>query len=100
MGHKMGRNFRNRKRDSSLTDRKDWLPGLDANVSVRLQMLAWEEDLHYGLTKWIAYKVGFSLADAETIALARRLFEVCQCRSKSAGSCLPSQCTRPPFWRA
>ena len=32
-------------------------------------LLAWEEDLHYGLTKWLAYKAGFSLADAETIAL-------------------------------
>lgn len=31
--------------------------------------LAWEEDLHYGLSKWLAYKVGFSLADAEEIAL-------------------------------
>src|SRR6267143_5640684 len=29
----------------------------------------WQEDLHYGLSKWLAYKAGFSLNDAETIAI-------------------------------
>ncbi len=29
----------------------------------------WEVDLHYGLSKWLAYKAGFSLNDAETIAI-------------------------------
>lgn len=28
----------------------------------------WQEDLHYGLSKWLAYKAGFSLEDAEAIA--------------------------------
>jgi hypothetical protein len=30
----------------------------------------WETDTHYGLTKWLAVKAGFSLEDAEVIALA------------------------------
>ena len=29
---------------------------------------AWETDLHYGLTKWLAVKAGFSLEEAEIIA--------------------------------
>ena len=29
---------------------------------------AWETDLHYGLTKWLAVKAGFSLDEAEIIA--------------------------------
>lgn len=29
---------------------------------------AWESDFHYGLTKWLAIKAGFSTNDAETIA--------------------------------
>jgi hypothetical protein len=29
---------------------------------------AWETDLHYGLTKWLGVKAGFSLDDAEIIA--------------------------------
>jgi len=29
---------------------------------------AWEGDVHYGLTKWLAFKAGFSLHDAELIA--------------------------------
>ena len=29
----------------------------------------WEADLHYGLSKWLAFKAGFSLNDAETIAI-------------------------------
>lgn len=28
----------------------------------------WEVDMHYGLTKWLAFKAGFSLKDAELIA--------------------------------
>ena len=28
----------------------------------------WETDLHYGLTKWLAFQAGFSLQDAEVIA--------------------------------
>jgi hypothetical protein len=31
-------------------------------------LLAWEQDLHYGLTKWLAFQAGFSLQDAEIIA--------------------------------
>src|SRR5271156_5474506 len=31
-------------------------------------LLAWEMDVHYGLTKWLAFQAGFSLADAEVIA--------------------------------
>lgn len=31
-------------------------------------VFAWEADTHYGLTKWLAYKAGFSLVDAEMIA--------------------------------
>jgi len=30
--------------------------------------MAWEMDVHYGLTKWLAFQAGFSLADAEVIA--------------------------------
>ena len=30
-------------------------------------LLAWEMDLHYGLTKWLAFYAGFSLDDAEII---------------------------------
>src|SRR5712671_4511517 len=33
-----------------------------------MRTLAWEKDLHYGLTKWLAFQAGFSLDDAETIA--------------------------------
>lgn len=29
---------------------------------------AWEADVHYGLTKWLAFEAGFSLEDAEAIA--------------------------------
>lgn len=29
---------------------------------------AWEPDVHYGLTKWLAFEAGFSLEDAEAIA--------------------------------
>jgi hypothetical protein len=32
-------------------------------------LLAWETDLHYGLTKWLAVKAGFGLEQAEKIAL-------------------------------
>ncbi len=32
-------------------------------------LFGWQEDLHYGLSKWLAYKAGFSLNDAETIAI-------------------------------
>jgi hypothetical protein len=35
---------------------------------VAIRAAAWEKDLHYGLTKWLAYQAGFSLDDAETIA--------------------------------
>ena len=31
-------------------------------------LFAWEMDLHYGLTKWLAFYAGFSLGDAEIIA--------------------------------
>jgi hypothetical protein len=31
--------------------------------------LAWETDTHYGLTKWLAVKAGFTLQEAEAIAL-------------------------------
>jgi len=31
--------------------------------------LAWETDTHYGLTKWLAVRAGFTLQEAETIAL-------------------------------
>jgi hypothetical protein len=31
-------------------------------------LLAWEMDVHYGLTKWLAFQAGFSLVDAEVIA--------------------------------
>lgn len=31
-------------------------------------LMAWEMDVHYGLTKWLAFQAGFSLADAEVIA--------------------------------
>jgi hypothetical protein len=31
---------------------------------------AWEDDVHYGLTKWLAIKAGFSPADADEIAKA------------------------------
>lgn len=34
------------------------------------RLLCWETDTHYGLTKWLAVKAGFSLQDAEAIALA------------------------------
>jgi hypothetical protein len=30
----------------------------------------WEPDVHYGLTKWLAVKAGFTLSDAELLALA------------------------------
>ncbi len=29
---------------------------------------AWEADMHYGLVKWLAYRAGFSLQDAEIVA--------------------------------
>ena len=29
---------------------------------------SWESDMHYGLTKWLAFKAGFNLDDAEIIA--------------------------------
>ena len=35
---------------------------------VAIRAAAWEKDLHYGLTKWLAYEAGFSLDDAETVA--------------------------------
>ncbi len=31
-------------------------------------LLGWETDLHYGLTKWLAFQAGFNLQDAEIIA--------------------------------
>ena len=34
--------------------------------------LAWEHDVHYGLTKWLALKAGFSSVDAEIIAAEDR----------------------------
>jgi hypothetical protein len=34
--------------------------------------IAWEDDVHYGLTKWLSLKAGFSDAEAETIAKADR----------------------------
>jgi len=37
-------------------------------ASVSVVLFAWEMDLHYGLTKWLAFQAGFSLADAEIIA--------------------------------
>jgi hypothetical protein len=33
---------------------------------------AWEDDFHYGLTKWLAERAGFSGASAETIALGNK----------------------------
>jgi len=30
--------------------------------------LSWEADMHYGLVKWLAFKAGFALTDAEIIA--------------------------------
>ena len=38
-------------------------------VFFALRGSAWEKDLHYGLTKWLAFKAGFSLENAEVIAL-------------------------------
>jgi hypothetical protein len=37
-------------------------------IFVAIRCVAWEKDLHYGLTKWLAFKAGFTLADSETIA--------------------------------
>jgi len=37
-------------------------------LSVCCSSVAWEPDLHYGLTKWVAFNAGFSLQDAEIIA--------------------------------
>jgi hypothetical protein len=37
-------------------------------VLIAAPVSAWEADVHYGLTKWLAYEAGFSLADAEKIA--------------------------------
>jgi len=31
-------------------------------------LFAWEMDLHYGLTKWLAFQAGFGLDDAEVLA--------------------------------
>src|SRR6266566_767928 len=36
-------------------------------LCVSSSLLAWEMDLHYGLTKWLAFYAGFSLGDAEII---------------------------------
>lgn len=38
-------------------------------ICIALRSSAWEKDLHYGLTKWLAFKAGFSLENAEIIAL-------------------------------
>lgn len=38
-------------------------------ICIALRSSAWEKDLHYGLTKWLAFKAGFSLDNAEIIAL-------------------------------
>lgn len=43
-------------------------------VAILISLVAWpafgwQQDLHYGLSKWLAYKAGFSLNDAETIAI-------------------------------
>src|SRR5262245_16622255 len=37
-------------------------------ASISNSLLAWEMDLHYGLTKWLAFYAGFSLDDAEVVA--------------------------------
>jgi hypothetical protein len=37
-------------------------------LCVSTSLLAWEMDLHYGLTKWLAFQAGFNLDDAEIIA--------------------------------
>jgi hypothetical protein len=34
--------------------------------------VAWEADVHYGLTKWLAIQIGYRAADAETIAAANQ----------------------------
>ncbi len=35
---------------------------------VVIEASAWEKDVHYGLTKWLSFKAGFSLEDAEIVA--------------------------------
>ncbi len=40
------------------------------SLIVALPLVSWETDLHCGLTKWLAVKAGFSLADTEKVALA------------------------------
>jgi hypothetical protein len=37
-------------------------------IALSGSLMAWEMDVHYGLTKWLAFQAGFSLADAEVIA--------------------------------
>ncbi len=34
----------------------------------KTEVHCWESDTHYGLTKWLAVKAGFSLDDAEIVA--------------------------------
>lgn len=38
-------------------------------IFIALRGHAWGKDLHYGLSKWLAFKAGFSLDNAEIIAL-------------------------------
>lgn len=44
------------------------LMGLMVAVLAGQPVLAYEEDVHYGLTRWLAIHAGFSLAEADTIA--------------------------------
>lgn len=46
-----------------------------AAASVTPPALAWEEDVHYGLTFWLATRAGFSRQDADAIAKATQSYD-------------------------